>query len=178
MTVGCITPKIVGSNVRISLCKELSLGRDAELSDNSSLLIWPHPIQGQMIVIGKGFKIARNAQILSHGGTVIIGDNVFIGPNCQIQGKGDVVIGDNTKIAGNTYIISSDHDISGIEFGSLEKEIPGKIVIGKNVWIGAGSLITKGVSIGDYAVIGGGSVVTKSVPRNSVVAGNPAKKLK
>ena len=52
------------------------------------------------------------------------------------------------------------------------------IVIGKNVFIGARSIVMKGVNIGDGAVIGAGSVVTKDVPANAIVAGNPVRLIK
>lgn len=51
----------------------------------------------------------------------------------------------------------------------------GKIVIGNDVWIGAGAIILKGVTVGDGAVVGAGSVVTKDVPPYAVVGGIPAK---
>ncbi len=51
----------------------------------------------------------------------------------------------------------------------------GEIVIGNDVWIGYGSIILSGVTIGHGAVIGAGSVVTKDIKPYSVVAGNPAK---
>ena len=40
------------------------------------------------------------------------------------------------------------------------------VVVGKNVWIGAGVIILKGVTIGDNAVIAAGSIVTKDVEPN------------
>jgi maltose O-acetyltransferase len=46
------------------------------------------------------------------------------------------------------------------------------------VWIGAGVIVLAGVTIGDNAVVGAGSVVIKSVAPNTVVAGNPAVKIK
>ena len=44
----------------------------------------------------------------------------------------------------------------------------------KKCWIGAGSTILPGVTVGENAVVGAGSVVTKDVPDNAIVAGNPA----
>jgi virginiamycin A acetyltransferase len=51
-------------------------------------------------------------------------------------------------------------------------------MIGPDVWIGAGAIVLKGVSIGAHAVVGAGSVVTGHVPPWAVVAGNPARVVK
>ena len=51
----------------------------------------------------------------------------------------------------------------------------GKVVLGDRVYVGAGSKIMPGVTIGNNVLIAAGSIVTKSVPSNVVVAGNPAK---
>lgn len=50
--------------------------------------------------------------------------------------------------------------------------------IGNDVWIGSGSIILRGVKVGDGAVIGAGSVVTKDVPDYAIVAGVPARVIK
>lgn len=52
------------------------------------------------------------------------------------------------------------------------------IKVGNNVFIGYGSVILPGVTIGDNVVIGAYSVVSRDVPSNSVAAGIPAKVLK
>ena len=52
------------------------------------------------------------------------------------------------------------------------------IVIEDDVWIGANTVITAGVHIGQHVVVGAGSVVTKDVPEYSIVAGCPAKVIK
>jgi acetyltransferase-like isoleucine patch superfamily enzyme len=52
------------------------------------------------------------------------------------------------------------------------------ITISDDVWIGANSVITAGVTVGKHSVIGAGSVVTKDIPAYAVAAGNPAKVLK
>lgn len=52
------------------------------------------------------------------------------------------------------------------------------IHIGNDVWIGANSVITSGVTICDGAVIAAGSVVTKTVLTNTIVGGVPAKVIK
>jgi len=54
----------------------------------------------------------------------------------------------------------------------------GKIIIGNDVWIGAGAHILSGVRIGDGAIIAAGSVVSKDVPPYAIVGGVPAKLIK
>lgn len=46
------------------------------------------------------------------------------------------------------------------------------------MWVGAGSIILTGVTIGNGAIVAAGSVVTKDVPDFAIVAGNPAKVVK
>ena len=49
------------------------------------------------------------------------------------------------------------------------------IIIEDDVWLGAQSIILKGVTVGARTIIGAGSVVTKSIPADCVAAGNPCK---
>jgi acetyltransferase-like isoleucine patch superfamily enzyme len=60
----------------------------------------------------------------------------------------------------------------------FQKRTEADIKIGNDVWIGANSVITSGVSIADGAIIGAGSVVTKDVSANTIVGGVPAKFIK
>lgn len=50
-----------------------------------------------------------------------------------------------------------------------------KVIIGDDVWIGAGVIILPGVTIGTRSVIGAGSVVVENVPSDTIIAGNPAR---
>jgi acetyltransferase-like isoleucine patch superfamily enzyme len=73
--------------------------------------------------------------------------------------------------------VDHDHDISGT--GALPKS-PGPcapIVLSDYVWVGANSVILKGVEIGLGSVIAAGAVVTKSIPPNEIWGGVPARKI-
>jgi acetyltransferase-like isoleucine patch superfamily enzyme len=52
------------------------------------------------------------------------------------------------------------------------------VIVEDNVFVGANSIILKGVTIGENSVIGAGSVVTRSIPANVIAAGNPARMLR
>ena len=112
---------------------------------------------------------------LSSTAKITIGDDVGIsgGSICALT---EVKIGDRVLIGANVTICDTDfHVVETIKRRyvpiSLSKSRP--VSIGSDVFIGANSIILKGVSIGDGAVIGAGSVVTKNIPSNSISAGNP-----
>ncbi|MDE6320857.1 MAG: sugar O-acetyltransferase, partial [Muribaculaceae bacterium] len=83
-------------------------------------------------------------------------------------------IGNNTLLGPNVSAYSANHSLDAEEriIGAL---IPKPINIGNRVWIGGGSTILGGVSIGDDSVIGAGSVVTKDIPSGVIAAGNPCR---
>lgn len=91
------------------------------------------------------------------GGTVIIGKDVMMGPECKI------------------YTIN--HRFNDIDkpmrLQGFQEERP--VFIGDDVWIGGKVIILPGVHIGNHCIIGAGSVVTKDVPEWAIVAGNPAR---
>lgn len=107
-----------------------------------------------------------------------IGNNVGISQTSLIC-YSSLKIGDNVKIGGGTCIWTTDfHSLDAAIRRSSEdlkhrKCMP--VTICDNVFIGAKSIILKGVTIGENSIIGAGSVVTKSVPANEIWAGNPAK---
>ena len=109
------------------------------------------------------------------GRNIRVGKRVFINFGCTFMDRGGITIGDDTFIAPHVQLITENHGLSP-EKRRYITSLP--IVIGQNVWIGAGAIVLPGVTIGDNAVIGAGSVVTKNVAANTVVAGNPAKLIK
>lgn len=104
---------------------------------------------------------------------VKIGKNVIVMNGCLMMAAGGITIGDETQIAANVQLISNNHDLVDRNVITCKP-----IDIGKRVWIGAGATILPGVTIGDNSVVGAGSVVTKDVPKDSIVAGNPARFIK
>ena len=104
-----------------------------------------------------------------------LGKEIFINSGCRFQAQGGIYIGDKSLIGHNTVIATINHEIDPENRRDL---IPKKVIIGKNVWIGSGSIILPGVIIGDNSIIGAGSVVNKDIPENSIAVGNPCKVIK
>ena len=140
-------------------------------------ITWPHQVK-----LGSNCKLEHAISfkfdgIWKPGPSIIIGDNNFIGNNCEFNIKESIVIGNNNLIASGCRFVDHDH---GIAIGELMKDQLCKevhITIGNDVWIGANAIILKGITINDGAIIGAGAVVNKSIPLNEIWAGVPAKKI-
>ena len=91
----------------------------------------------------------------------------------------EIELGNQVLIGPHAYLCDFDHDIHGTQGSAIgSRFVSEPVCIGNHVWIGANTVILKGVTIGEGAVVGAGSVVTHDVPALSVVAGNPARVLK
>lgn len=112
-------------------------------------------------------------------GVLILGNDVQINDACHIACALSIEIGNNAIIASRVYITDHDHDFSSLNcIINNDKLVCKPVKIGDRVWIGEGVAILKGVCIGDDCIIGAGSIVTKDFPKNSIIAGNPAKIIK
>lgn len=103
-----------------------------------------------------------------------VGKNFYANFNLTLVDDTDVFIGDDVMIGPNVTIATGTHPICPeLRRKNYQFNLP--IHIGNCVWIGAGSIVLPGVTIGDNSVIGAGSVVTKDIPSNVVAYGNPCR---
>lgn len=102
-------------------------------------------------------------------------DDVSIGSNVTFGAIGGIEIGSRTMIGHGSIIMSSGHIIPpGKESMRFSGAFSDKVIIGRDVWVGAKVIILPGIHVGEGAIIGAGSVVTKKVLPYSVIGGNPA----
>jgi acetyltransferase-like isoleucine patch superfamily enzyme len=153
-------------------------------------------IIGKMVISNRGeFYIGKNVtfnnSVISNfvglfkpctfyvekGGLLEIGDCAGVS-GISIYCSTKIIIGQYVNIGGNVSIWDTDFH----PLGFLDRRINDKlkiqsipISIGNDVFIGANSIILKGVNIGDRVIIGAGSVVTKNIPSDEIWAGNPAR---
>lgn len=114
---------------------------------------------------------------------VRIGKNtVFWGPRTIVIDEGHphmISIGENVNITGNCTVLAHDYS-SQVGAVLRGKEIYGNVrpvIISDNVFVGFGSIILAGTTIEENVIIGAGSVVSGLIEKNSVYAGNPAKRI-
>lgn len=143
---------VLGNKVRINSCRETN------------------PIGGDTRTI----LFAKGNSRISIGNNVGISNTAMVALE-EIQIEDDVMIGAGCKIY--------DHDFHSVNYD--ERMMPGDVgvkskpvKIKKGAFVGAHTIILKGVTIGEKSVIGAGSVVTKSVPDHEIWAGNPARFVK
>lgn len=105
---------------------------------------------------------------------------VKVGENCRIYTRNFgsepwlIEIGDNVTITSGVKLLTHDGSTWLFRDEKGRRFLYKPIQIGNFVFIGVNSIIMPGVVIEDFVIVGAGSVVTKSVPRGSIVAGNPA----
>lgn len=118
----------------------------------------------------------RMVMWLLQNGCITIGSNVGISNSTFVSDCG-IIIDNDVYIGGGCKIYDTDfHSVNYLE-RVVKHDINTKkaaVHIKEGAFIGAFSIILKGVTVGEKAVIGAGSVVTRNVPDNEVWAGNPA----
>lgn len=128
--------------------------------------------KGSQVVLGKRIRIHSGSKIkVRPSAKLIIGDNVKINYYCIIACQHQINIGDGTEFGPSVYLYDHDHNyIKGFSANS-DKECYRKapIVIGKNCWIGANTVILRGTVIGNNCIIAAGSIVNGDIPSNTVL---------
>lgn len=113
--------------------------------------------------------------------TLKVGSHTGIGDGCVFTIGKQITIGNHCRIPGGVWFFdSSGHPSDPVtrKAGHPPKPEDVKpITVCDNVWIGGKSIIMPGVTIGENSVVSAGSVVVSDVAPNTIVAGNPARKI-
>ncbi len=110
---------------------------------------------------------------------VTIGSNSNLANTYVNARSGTVSIGNDVIFGNNVCILTGLHDYSKLDsYRATVETAERDIVIEDNVWIATGAIVIGKVTIGKNAVVAAGSVVTKDVPAGVMVAGVPAKIIK
>ena len=122
-----------------------------------------------------------------YGKNIFLGNDVIVNMNCTFVDNKPIQIGNKVLIASNVQIYTASHPTLPRERlnpkwkeekNTFFRTYARPVIIEDNVWIGGGSIILAGVTIGKNSVIGAGSIVVKSIPPNCIAVGNPCKVIK
>jgi len=138
------------------------------------------------VTIGKGVRIEKGTIIclgddFNGYGSITFEENTWVGQYNNFRlGRGSIIrIGKGCLISQFCSFVGSNHQLR--KDTEMRKQPTDEdkvnIVVGDDVWFGAGSSVMPSVSIGKGAVIGANSVVTKTVPEYEIWAGSPARKI-
>lgn len=145
-----------------------SSARDAELRSNL--------LKELLGSIGEGTIIRPRFQC-DYGSNIHIGARTFVNFECVFLDCNTITIGDDVQIAPGVHIYTATHPTeAATRIAGWEYALP--VVIRNGVWLGGGSIICPGVTIGENTVVGAGGVVVKSLPANVVAIGNPCRILR
>lgn len=127
--------------------------------------------------IGEGCYVEPPLHANWGGRHVHFGKNVYANFSLTLVDDAHIYVGDYTKFGPGVIVATAGHPIlPELREKAYQFNLP--VHIGKCCWIGAGSVILPGVTIGDGSVIGAGSVVTKDIPAGVVAVGNPCRVLR
>ena len=150
---------------------DFNMTRPTELQKREQLL------KEMFAEIGEGCYIEPPLHANWGGRFVHFGKNVYANFGLTLVDDTHIYVGDRTKFGPNVVLATAGHPIlPQLRMQGLQYNMP--VRIGKNCWLGAGTLVMPGVTIGDNTVIGAGSVVTRDIPANVVAVGSPCKVLR
>lgn len=131
--------------------------------------------------IGKGARI-RPTVLLRSGERIYIGDYCTINHNNILwAGPKNAVIrlGKNVITGPHVQIFAFNHSTEQGQGPMIDQPFTEQdVIIGDDVWIGAGSIILAGARIGEGVVVAASSVVTGELPPYTICGGVPARVIK
>lgn len=140
-------------------------------------------VRGTRIIIGAGCQIDSFVKIKTAGGLgdLVIGKNVYLNSGTVVYTGNGIVIGDDALIAANCTLAATNHafeDPNNLIRLQGFQPCRGGIVIGRDAWLGAGSIVLDGAVIGDGCIVAAGSIVRGELESYWVYAGNPLSKVR
>ena len=121
--------------------------------------------------IGDGTKIVGPIFL---SGTVVIGDNCWIGRNFSVNGNGKVIIGCDCDVAPDVHFNTGGHAIGLHDRRAGDGEIYTQ-TIGNGTWIGARSTFVTEITVGEGCMVAACACVTTNIESDCLVGGVPAK---
>jgi acetyltransferase-like isoleucine patch superfamily enzyme len=137
-------------------------------------------------ILFKKSIILRNLAFKLNSVELLCREGAQIGSNCRWMSQCYcsepflLTIGNNVSVGLGVQLITHEGGVWVLRHMTKNHKLEkfGRVVIGNNVFLGNNAIVFPNVTIGDNVIVGAGSLVIKDIPSGSVVAGQPAKKIK
>jgi GT2 family glycosyltransferase/carbonic anhydrase/acetyltransferase-like protein (isoleucine patch superfamily) len=163
----------IGSGMRLELKyrrpASLVVGPRAVINDGVLLRLW-----GGRLVVGSG-ALVRHGASLTVKGLLDIAPRANVSRDAQLHADGTMRIGFGVTVAERVTVVDTTHTFDDVPTQIFDKPVTqADVTLEPCCFVGAGSTVNPGVTIGRSAVVGALSVVTRDVPECMLVAGSPA----
>ena len=144
------------------------LGANVEIDSTSSV---------NNVRIGDNVRIAKRCSVYGSPENLLeIGSGSYIGMNSILNGySAKLRIGSNVSIAQNVNVLVDSGPNASPTLQLVFPIEKKSVTIGDHVWIGSGSIIMPGVTLGDFCVVAANSYVNESFESFTIIGGSPAK---
>ena len=131
------------------------------------------------IEVGRGVFLGRGTILSCKDGDITLGDHANLGFHCEVFSGSSVTVGAHALFAAQVYLVGGGHEFEGRDAAVIDQPRTSRgIVVGDNVWLGAGAKVLDGTRIGSHSVVGANAVVTSDLPDGAIAAGVPARVLR
>ncbi|HET8622709.1 MAG TPA: sugar O-acetyltransferase [Gemmatimonadales bacterium] len=112
--------------------------------------------------------------LCDYGFNISMGARSFVNYGSMWLDCNRITVGEDVQMGPGVHLYTATHPLDAATRKSgLESALP--ISIGDGVWLGGGTIVCPGVSIGENTVVGAGSVVVRDLPPNALAVGNPGR---
>jgi len=166
---------VIAAGVAFRQPGKISLGDDCVIDELVRVSVSGQ--ENSRINLGKNVFVGRGSILNVRDGLMEISDFTTISSYCRIATGSCMRIGQYVLIAAYCYIGGGNHkaDNTNIPMALQAMEEQCGVTIGDDVWIGAHTTISDGVTIGNGSIIGSMSFVNKDIPEYSIAYGCPAR---
>jgi acetyltransferase-like isoleucine patch superfamily enzyme len=174
----CGRDVIIGRSVTLRHPDRINIGNRVALDD--CVLLDAQGTGPEGIQIDNEAIISRNCIVQGKTGPVRLKERADIGVNTVISSVAGVTIGKDALIAGHCYIGGARYNWkrTDIPMSQQGQHSKGPVIIGNDVWLGAGVTVLDGVTIGKGCIVAAGAVLVDDLPDYAIAAGVPAKIIK
>ncbi len=167
-----------GRNLVLRCPSRIRIGDNVAIDDNCTLDA-RGAAEADGFIIGDRTLVARDVIMVVKQGYLRIGADGSIGSQTTLSAVSGIEIGDHAIIAGQCYFGGGRYktEIGAGPMVSQGLETKGPVILGDDVWVGAGVRVLDGVHVGSGAILGAGAVVTANVPENAIMGGIPARQI-